>query len=216
MTVTLTNDFATRLPLLCRQRPTPTSRVCDRLWDLDRHFVSTNRLTSRLVLPLVYTCWILYICIFIYLYMYNVIYLYHWYICIWCYLLFVGCYILVYLHICIWWYVFMYSCICIYLYIYIFVHVYMCTYIHTYVFPPPPSYTLTCVLWPQTVNKEHRVCWNSRGKVYPQSELPPCTSAPDSGFGRWGDFTPKVGEPPSPTWILRLLLTTTGSVYVWV
>jgi hypothetical protein len=40
-------------------------------WELDRRFVATDRLSSRLVLPLVYGCGILCICICIHLYMYD-------------------------------------------------------------------------------------------------------------------------------------------------
>jgi hypothetical protein len=43
-------------------------RECDRRWELDRRFVATDRLVSRLVLFLVYGCGMLCICIFIHLY----------------------------------------------------------------------------------------------------------------------------------------------------
>ncbi len=43
----------------------------DRRWELDRRFVDTDRLASRLVLPLVYGFGMLCICICIHLYMYD-------------------------------------------------------------------------------------------------------------------------------------------------
>jgi hypothetical protein len=51
-------------------------RERDRRWELDRRFVATDRLASRLVLPLVYGCWMLCICIFIHLCTYDVPYVY--------------------------------------------------------------------------------------------------------------------------------------------
>jgi hypothetical protein len=55
-------------------------RERDRRWELDRTFVATDRLASRLVLSLVYGCGMLCICICIHLYMYDALCIYiHWY-----------------------------------------------------------------------------------------------------------------------------------------
>jgi hypothetical protein len=56
--------------------PDEDRRECDRRWELDRRFVATNRLVSRLVLTLVYGCGMICICICIHLYMYDALSVY--------------------------------------------------------------------------------------------------------------------------------------------